>query len=64
MLTELRDLYRHHMATEDNEVFPAAAAYLSASDREAIGKEMAIRRGVPQLRADSTALASASRNSA
>jgi hypothetical protein len=57
------DLYRHHIATEDNEVFPAAAA-LSATDREAIGKEMASRRGFqPQPRADSTSLARASRSS-
>ena len=47
VLVQLRDLYRHHIATEDNEVFPAAAAALSASDREAIGGEMASRRGVP-----------------
>ncbi len=47
VLTQLRDLYRHHIATEDNEVFPAAAAVLSASDRAAIGSEMASRRGIP-----------------
>jgi hemerythrin-like domain-containing protein len=47
VLTQLRDLYRHHIATEDNEVFPAAAAALSASDRAAIGSEMASRRGIP-----------------
>jgi hemerythrin-like domain-containing protein len=46
ILSQLRDLYRHHIATEDQEVFPAAAAALSASDRQAIGKEMASRRGV------------------
>ena len=44
LLLQLRDLYRHHIATEDNEVFPAAAAALSASDRQAIGREMASRR--------------------
>ena len=47
VLTQLRDLYRHHIATEDNEVFPAAAAVLSVSDRAAIGSEMASRRGIP-----------------
>jgi hemerythrin-like domain-containing protein len=47
VLVQLRDLYRHHITTEDNEVFPVAAATLSASDREAIGREMASRRGVP-----------------
>jgi hemerythrin-like domain-containing protein len=44
LLVQLRDLYRHHIATEDNEVFPTANAALSAADREAIGGEMASRR--------------------
>jgi len=44
LLVQLRDLYRHHIATEDNEVFPTAKAALSAADREAIGGEMASRR--------------------
>ena len=47
LLLQLRDLYRHHIATEDNEVFPGAAAALSASDCAAIGCEMASRRGIP-----------------
>ena len=47
VLVQLRDLYRHHIATEDTEVFPAAAAALTASDRQAIGNEMASRRGIP-----------------
>jgi hemerythrin-like domain-containing protein len=46
VLVQLRDLYRHHIATEDNEVFPTAAAALSASERAAIGNEMASRRGI------------------
>jgi hemerythrin-like domain-containing protein len=46
LLVPLRDLYRHHIAAEENEVFPAAAAALSAIDREAIGREMASRRGI------------------
>jgi hypothetical protein len=55
VLTQLRDLNRRHIATEDNEVFPAAAAVLSASDRAAIGSEMASRRAFrSQLRADPT----------
>jgi hemerythrin-like domain-containing protein len=45
-LLHLRDLYRHHIATEDNEVFPAAAVALSAADRQAIGGEMASRRSI------------------
>jgi len=44
LLLQLRALYRHHIATEDNEVFPTAAAALSAADRQAIGSEMASRR--------------------
>jgi hemerythrin-like domain-containing protein len=46
LLVELWDLYRHHIATEDNEVFPTAAAVLSTSDRETIGNEMASRRSL------------------
>jgi hemerythrin-like domain-containing protein len=46
LVLQLRDLYRHHIATEDNEVFPAAAVALSASDRQAIGSEMAYRRSL------------------
>ena len=41
LLLQLRDLYRHHIATEDNEVFPAAAAALirlrPSSDRKRNG---------------------------
>ena len=44
LLLQLRDLYRHHIATEDHEVFPAAAAALTDMDRRAIGSEMASRR--------------------
>ncbi len=44
LLLQLRDLYGRHIATEDGEVFPAAAAALSPSDRHAIGSEMASRR--------------------
>ncbi len=46
LVLQLRDLYRHHIATEDNEVFPAATLALSASDRQAIGREMAHRRSL------------------
>jgi hemerythrin-like domain-containing protein len=47
ILGQLRELYRRHIAAEDNEVFPAAAKILSGEDRQAIGREMASRRGVP-----------------
>jgi hemerythrin-like domain-containing protein len=46
LVVHLRELYRHHIAAEDNEVFPTAAAALSTSDREAIGNEMASRRSL------------------
>jgi hemerythrin-like domain-containing protein len=46
VLAELGQLYRHHIAMEDAEVFPIAAEALSASDRAAVGNEMASRRGL------------------
>jgi len=46
LLVQLQDLYRRHIAAEDHDVFPAAAAALSDSDRKAIGEEMASRRGL------------------
>ena len=46
VLAELAELYRAHLAIEDTEVFPLAAAVLSALDRQAIGGEMALRRGL------------------
>jgi hemerythrin-like domain-containing protein len=39
-------LYQRHIALEDTEVFPTAAEILSPSDRQAIGSEMAARRGL------------------
>lgn len=42
----LRALYREHIQIEDGEVFPIASTLLSASDRAAIGEEMAARRKV------------------
>jgi hemerythrin-like domain-containing protein len=46
-LVELERLYREHIALEDRELFPAAGRLLSAADLEAVGREMAERRGVP-----------------
>ena len=37
VLTQLTELYRRHIATEDTEVFPFAAKALASSDRHAIG---------------------------
>ena len=45
-LAALNALYAAHIAHEDREVFPAAARILSASDIEAIGREMAARRSI------------------
>ncbi|MEO8659343.1 MAG: hemerythrin domain-containing protein [Bryobacteraceae bacterium] len=45
VLVELRKLYRQHIETEENEVFPAADG-LSGSDRQSIGDEMISRRGL------------------
>src|SRR5579885_1714835 len=46
LLRELQDLYQRHIALEDAEVFPAAAAVLSDAARRDIGREMAARRGL------------------
>ncbi|HQZ37971.1 MAG TPA: hemerythrin domain-containing protein [Vicinamibacterales bacterium] len=45
-LATLERLYRDHIAVEDHEVFPAAGRVLSPADLEAVGREMAARRGV------------------
>ena len=46
LLNQLAALYLHHIGTEDTEVFPFAASVLSAAHRQAIGAEMAARRGL------------------
>jgi hemerythrin-like domain-containing protein len=51
VLTQLAELYRRHIAMEDTEVFPVAASALAASDRLAIGTEMAARRGIAGAKA-------------
>lgn len=48
LLAGLADLYRGHISVEEGQVFPAAAALLGKAEREAIGGEMAARRGLPQ----------------
>jgi hemerythrin-like domain-containing protein len=45
VLTSLTELYRGHIAVEENEIFPLAKEALSASEKEAIGRRMAARRG-------------------
>jgi hemerythrin-like domain-containing protein len=49
LVRQLDALYRHHIGQEDTEVFPFAARVLTPVDREAIGKEMATRRGIGAL---------------
>lgn len=46
ILGQLATLYERHIALEDTEVFPSATQLLSSSDRQAIGLEMAARRGL------------------
>lgn len=46
LLRTLTSLYQEHIAVEDREVFPAAGELLSPSELEAIGREMAVRRGL------------------
>jgi hemerythrin-like domain-containing protein len=43
---QLERLYRHHIGVEDNEIFPFAARALAPEEQQAIGNEMAARRGV------------------
>jgi len=43
---QLEKLYRHHISVEDNEVFPFAARVLALEEQQAIGNEMAARRGI------------------
>ncbi len=46
LLSGLAETYREHIAVEEREVFPAAAAALGESDQAGIGAEMARRRGL------------------
>jgi hemerythrin-like domain-containing protein len=46
LLSSLKQLYSRHIATEDNEVFRLAAQVLDAQDLQAVGQEMAQRRGL------------------
>ncbi len=58
LLHSLRELYRRHIAVEDNEVFPLAGRVLTGAQLAAVGREMARRRG---LDPDSVRLAPAKR---
>ncbi|HXG66341.1 MAG TPA: hypothetical protein VNO70_14680, partial [Blastocatellia bacterium] len=46
MLEELSDIYKHHIALEDSRVFPLAGRLLTPAEVEAVGREMAARRGM------------------
>lgn len=46
VLGELAALYKQHIAVEESELFPVAANVLDSADREAVGNEMAERRGL------------------
>lgn len=46
LLESLRASYQEHIALEDNEVFPLARQVLSPAQLQAMGREMAERRGV------------------
>ncbi|MCC6285532.1 MAG: hemerythrin domain-containing protein [Phycisphaerales bacterium] len=46
LLDSLRELYRGHIAVEEQEVFPLAARMLSPADLSAVGDEMRARRGL------------------
>ncbi len=45
-LAALERLYRDHIAIEDNDIFPSARRVLNPAELEAVGREMAGRRGV------------------
>lgn len=44
VLTSLTELYRGHIAVEENEIFPVAEEALSAFEKDSIGRRMAARR--------------------
>lgn len=46
-LEDLQSTYTRHIGIEDRELFPLAGRLLPAEDLEAVGREMAERRGVP-----------------
>lgn len=48
-LLALSTLYQAHIEVEDREIFPLAQQELTKSEKEAMGRRMASRRGVPFL---------------
>ena len=48
-ITRLRSMYASHIALEDSTVFPLAGRVLDKSALKAVGREMADRRGIPEV---------------
>lgn len=46
LLRELREMYRQHIAVEDNDLFPLAARVLGPEQLAELGRQMAQRRSV------------------
>jgi hemerythrin-like domain-containing protein len=46
LLQSLRDMYAEHIREEETQLFPNAARLLTTSDLQAVGSEMAKRRGL------------------
>ncbi|MBI4468356.1 MAG: hemerythrin domain-containing protein [Acidobacteria bacterium] len=46
IVRELNSFYQRHIGIEDRDVFPLAGRVLTATEMEAVGKEMAARRGI------------------
>ncbi len=45
-LEQLDAMYKEHIAIEDREIFPVAARAMEKEEIEAVGREMAARRGI------------------
>lgn len=48
-LRDLREMYRRHIAVEDQEVFPTAGRLLSQAQLKELGQQMADRRGLGHM---------------
>ena len=46
LVARIRELYREHIRAEDEDLFPLAAEVVEPEDLEAVGTEMAARRGI------------------
>jgi hemerythrin-like domain-containing protein len=50
LIQQLRQLYQKHIRIEDEELFPLAEKVVSAAEQDAVGTEMAGRRGIDRQR--------------